>query len=83
MATAALPLSGLAARDAYRYRYIIAVTVALASMMELVDISIVNVATKTVSGEMNTGTFDPTPTVIRNGNGPMRRHCVTSAKPAL
>src|ERR1041385_3044428 len=45
MATAALPaLGGAADADRYKYKYIIAITVSLASVLELLDTSIVNVA---------------------------------------
>src|SRR5213594_3249285 len=42
MTAAALPLT--AAPDRYKYRYLIAITVSLASVLELLDTSIVNVA---------------------------------------
>ena len=46
MATAALPALGVDA-DRYKYKYIIAITVSLASVLELLDTSIVNVAIRT------------------------------------
>jgi MFS transporter, DHA2 family, multidrug resistance protein len=50
---AALPLSGVPAReDRYRYRYLIAVTVSLASVLELLDTSIVNVAIPHMMGNL-------------------------------
>src|SRR5260370_3915058 len=54
MATAALPagavLSG--AGDRYKYRYLIAITVSLASVLELLDTSIVNVAIRHMMGNL-------------------------------
>ncbi len=54
MATAALPagavLSG--AGDRYKYRYLIAITVSLASVLELLDTSIVNVAIPHMMGNL-------------------------------
>ncbi len=53
MATAALPLPALAAdSDRYKNRYIIAVTVSLASVLELLDTSIVNVAIPHMMGNL-------------------------------
>jgi MFS transporter, DHA2 family, multidrug resistance protein len=53
VATAALPLPALAApADRYKYRYIIAVTVSLASVLELLDTSIVNVAIPHMMGNL-------------------------------
>ena len=53
MATAALPAPALAAdADRYRNRYIIAVTVSLASVLELLDTSIVNVAIPHMMGNL-------------------------------
>jgi hypothetical protein len=40
-------------------------------------ISIVNLASHTVTAEISTGTFDPTPTVIRNGRGFLYDHKVS------
>jgi MFS transporter, DHA2 family, multidrug resistance protein len=51
VATAALPLP-VAARDRYKSRYIIAVTVVLASILELLDTSIVNVAIPHMMGNL-------------------------------
>ena len=51
MATAALPALGTDA-DRYRYRYIIAMTVSLASVLELLDTSIVNVAIPHMMGNL-------------------------------
>src|SRR5260370_12005931 len=54
MATAALPagavLSG--AGDRYKYRYLIAITVSLASVLELLDTSIVNVPIPHMMGNL-------------------------------
>ena len=55
MTTAALPVSsGLSPADAqrYKYRYLIAVTVSLASVLELLDTSIVNVAIPHMMGNL-------------------------------
>src|ERR1700756_2686885 len=53
MATAALPLSTLGVdADRYKYRYIIAITVSLASVLELLDTSIVNVAIPHMMGNL-------------------------------
>jgi DHA2 family multidrug resistance protein len=54
MATLALPDrgGGLAREDVYRYRYLIAFAVALASVLELVDTSIVNVAIPHMMGNL-------------------------------
>jgi DHA2 family multidrug resistance protein len=52
VATAALPLPALADPDRYRNRYIIAVTVSLASVLELLDTSIVNVAIPHMMGNL-------------------------------
>jgi len=54
MATFALPSrgGGLARDDVYRYRYLIAFAVALASVLELVDTSIVNVAIPHMMGNL-------------------------------
>src|SRR6478736_6887351 len=54
MATLALPSrsGGLAREDVYRYRYLIAFAVALASVLELVDTSIVNVAIPRMMGNL-------------------------------
>jgi len=54
MATLALPSrsGGLAREDIYRYRYLIAFAVALASVLELVDTSIVNVAIPHMMGNL-------------------------------
>ena len=54
MATLALPSrgGGLARDDVYRYRYLIAFAVALASVLELVDTSIVNVAIPHMMGNL-------------------------------
>jgi DHA2 family multidrug resistance protein len=50
MTAAALPLS--AAPDRYKYRYLIAITVSLASVLELLDTSIVNVAIPHMMGNL-------------------------------
>src|SRR5579864_3245827 len=54
MATLSLPSAagGLQRADVYRYRYLIAFAVALASVLELVDTSIVNVAIPHMMGEL-------------------------------
>jgi hypothetical protein len=50
MTAAALPLS--TAPDRYRFKYIIAITVSLASVLELLDTSIVNVAIPHMMGNL-------------------------------
>src|SRR5216117_1917374 len=52
MATAALPLPAAVPADRYKYRYIIAITVTLASVLELLDTSIVNVAIPHMMGSL-------------------------------
>jgi DHA2 family multidrug resistance protein len=54
MATAALPAGGVlaGAGDRYKYRYLIAITVSLASVLELLDTSIVNVAIPHMMGNL-------------------------------
>src|SRR2546422_566707 len=53
MATAALPaLGGAPDADRYKYKYIIAITVSLASVLELLDTSIVNVAIPHMMGNL-------------------------------
>ena len=52
MSTAALRLSGAVPADRYRYRYLIAITVSLASVLELLDTSIVNVAIPHMMGNL-------------------------------
>src|SRR2546422_94369 len=52
MTAAALPLSGAAAPDRYKYKYLIAITVSLASVLELLDTSIVNVAIPHMMGNL-------------------------------
>jgi len=52
VATAVLPASAAGAEDRYRNRYIIAVTVSLASVLELLDTSIVNVAIPHMMGNL-------------------------------
>src|SRR5690242_14908763 len=54
MATMSLPSAegGLQRADVYRYRYLIAFAVALASVLELVDTSIVNVAIPHMMGSL-------------------------------
>jgi DHA2 family multidrug resistance protein len=54
MTTAALPAAALseAAPDRYQYRYLIAITVSLASVLELLDTSIVNVAIPHMMGNL-------------------------------
>jgi len=51
MTAAALPLP-MAASDRYRFKYIIAITVSLASVLELLDTSIVNVAIPHMMGNL-------------------------------
>src|SRR2546423_11464278 len=51
MATAALPALGVDA-DRYKYKYIIAITVSLASVLELLGTSIVNVAIPHMMGNL-------------------------------
>src|SRR5882762_930490 len=51
MTAAALPLSA-AAPDRYRFKYLIAITVSLASVLELLDTSIVNVAIPHMMGNL-------------------------------
>ncbi len=51
MTAATLPLSA-ATSDRYRYRYLIAITVSLASVLELLDTSIVNVAIPHMMGNL-------------------------------
>src|SRR5947208_3106205 len=50
MTAAALPVS--AAADRYKYKYLIAITVSLASVLELLDTSIVNVAIPHMMGNL-------------------------------
>ena len=52
MTTAAVPLTGASGADRYRYRYLIAATVSLASVLELLDTSIVNVAIPHMMGNL-------------------------------
>ena len=52
MTAATLPLSAAATPDRYRYRYLIAITVSLASVLELLDTSIVNVAIPHMMGNL-------------------------------
>src|SRR5213592_3217870 len=52
MATATLQLPALTGVDRYRYRYLIAITVSLASVLELLDTSIVNVAIPHMMGNL-------------------------------
>ena len=52
MTTASLPLSAAATPDRYRFRYLIAITVSLASVLELLDTSIVNVAIPHMMGNL-------------------------------
>ena len=54
MTTAALPRGATlgAAQDRYQYRYLIAITVSLASVLELLDTSIVNVAIPHMMGNL-------------------------------
>lgn len=52
MATAVLPASVAAGADRYKNRYIIAITVSLASVLELLDTSIVNVAIPHMMGNL-------------------------------
>jgi DHA2 family multidrug resistance protein len=50
--TASLPLPAAASPDRYRFRYLIAITVSLASVLELLDTSIVNVAIPHMMGNL-------------------------------
>ena len=52
MTTASLPLPAAATPDRYRFRYLIAITVSLASVLELLDTSIVNVAIPHMMGNL-------------------------------
>jgi len=52
MATLALPAPAVASADRYKNRYIIAATVSLASVLELLDTSIVNVAIPHMMGNL-------------------------------
>jgi len=52
VATAVLPFPGAVAPDRYRYKYLIAITVSMASVLELLDTSIVNVAIPHMMGNL-------------------------------
>src|SRR3954467_8800087 len=52
MTAIALPGGAAASDDRYRYRYLIAITVSLASVLELLDTSIVNVAIPRMMGNL-------------------------------
>jgi MFS transporter, DHA2 family, multidrug resistance protein len=52
MATAVLPGAPAVAEDRYKYKYLIAITVSLASVLELLDTSIVNVAIPHMMGNL-------------------------------
>ncbi len=52
MATAALPFPVAVPEDRYKYKYLIAITVSLASVLELLDTSIVNVAIPHMMGNL-------------------------------
>ncbi len=52
MTASTLPALSAAGADRYRYRYIIAITVSLASVLELLDTSIVNVAIPHMMGSL-------------------------------
>src|SRR5947207_3914909 len=52
MTAATFPLSGAVSEDRYKYKYIIAITVSLASVLELLDTSIVNVAIPHMMGNL-------------------------------
>src|SRR3954465_4485518 len=52
MTAIALPGGAAASDDRYRYRYLIAITVSLASVLELLDTSIVNVAIPHMMGNL-------------------------------
>ncbi len=54
MTAATLPLAGAVPEggDRYKYKYIIAITVSLASVLELLDTSIVNVAIPHMMGNL-------------------------------
>src|SRR5256886_17357921 len=50
MTAASIPFSPALANDRYKYKYLIAITVSLASVLELLDTSIVNVAIPHMTG---------------------------------
>src|SRR6266496_1737144 len=52
MTAATFPLAGAVPADRYKYKYIIAITVSLASVLELLDTSIVNVAIPHMMGNL-------------------------------
>src|SRR5437773_391705 len=52
MTAATLPLGAAVSEDRYKYKYIIAITVSLASVLELLDTSIVNVAIPHMMGNL-------------------------------
>src|SRR5712692_3075845 len=52
MTAASIPFSPALANDRYKYKYLIAITVSLASVLELLDTSIVNVAIPHVMGNL-------------------------------
>ncbi len=52
MTAAAIPFSPALANDRYKYKYLIAITVSLASVLELLDTSIVNVAIPHMMGNL-------------------------------
>src|SRR5213593_1527249 len=52
MTAATLPLGAAVPEDRYKYKYIIAITVSLASVLELLDTSIVNVAIPHMMGNL-------------------------------
>src|SRR5438876_2512869 len=52
MTAASIPFSPALANDRYKYKYLIAVTVSLASVLELLDTSIVNVAIPHMMGNL-------------------------------
>ena len=52
MTAATFPLAGAVPEDRYKYKYIIAITVSLASVLELLDTSIVNVAIPHMMGNL-------------------------------
>src|SRR2546427_581864 len=52
MTAASIPFSPALANDRYKYKYLIAITVSLASVLELLDTSIVNVAIPHMMGNL-------------------------------
>src|SRR5438270_12984631 len=52
MTAASIPFTPAVANDRYKYKYLIAITVSLASVLELLDTSIVNVAIPHMMGNL-------------------------------